>query len=114
MYAYGIPETPMRSQIVTTSPITWKQLERLNFKAVSNTFQSSHLNPISSEKQQPMNFKAVLEKYRQHSYNEKDKGERFERLMKAYLLTDPKYAPKLKKVWLWSEFPGKDDFRRLG
>ena len=56
-----------------------------------------------------MNFKAVLEKYRAYSFSEKDKGERFERLMKAYLLTDPKYAAKLEKVWLWSEFPGKDD-----
>jgi len=56
-----------------------------------------------------MNFKAVLDKYRKHSFSEKDKGERFERLMKAYLLTDPKYANRLKKVWLWSEFPGKND-----
>lgn len=56
-----------------------------------------------------MNFKAVLEKYRKYSFNEKDKGERFEHLMKAYLLTDPKYTAKLKKVWLWSEFPGKED-----
>jgi predicted helicase len=56
-----------------------------------------------------MNFHKVLEKYRKYSFSEKDKGERFERLMKAYLLTDPKYMYKLKKVWLWSEFPGKED-----
>ena len=29
--------------------------------------------------------------------------------MKAYLLTDPKYSNKFKKVWLWSEFPSKND-----
>ena len=29
--------------------------------------------------------------------------------MQAYLLTDPKYTSKLKKVWLWSEFHGKND-----
>lgn len=51
----------------------------------------------------------MLRKYRQISFSERDKGDRFERLMKAYLLTDPKYAYKFKKVWLWSEFPGKDD-----
>ena len=56
-----------------------------------------------------MNFKAVLAKYRKYAFSEKDKGERFERLMKGYLLTDSKYKDKLKKVWLWSEFPGKDD-----
>lgn len=54
-------------------------------------------------------FTKVLDKYRKISFSEKDKGERFERLMKAYLLTDPKYANLFKKVWLWSEFPGKND-----
>ena len=54
-------------------------------------------------------FNFILEKYRKISFSEKDKGERFERLMKAYLLTDPKYAYKFKKVWLWAEFPAKKD-----
>jgi len=56
-----------------------------------------------------MSFNKILDKYRRISFSEKDKGERFERLMKAYLLTDPKYTAKFQKVWLWSEFPGKDD-----
>lgn len=54
-------------------------------------------------------FAIILEKYRKYSFSQKDKGERFERLMKAYLLTDPKYAYKFKKVWLWNEFPGRLD-----
>ncbi len=54
-------------------------------------------------------FRTILEKYRKISFSEKDKGERFERLMKAYLLTDPKYAYKFKKIWLWTEFPGRKD-----
>jgi len=56
-----------------------------------------------------MSFIKVLEKYRENSFSQKDKGERFERLMKAYLLTDPKYAYKFKKVWLWDEFFAKND-----
>jgi predicted helicase len=56
-----------------------------------------------------MSFINILSKYRKISFSEKDKGERFERLIKAYLLTDPKYAYKFKKVWLWNEFPGKQD-----
>ena len=56
-----------------------------------------------------MSFNKILDKYRKISYSERDKGERFERLIKAYLLTDPKYAYKFKKVWLWSEFPSKQD-----
>lgn len=54
-------------------------------------------------------FNTILEKYRKISFSERDKGDRFERLMKAYLLTDPKYAYKFKKVWLWNEFPSKAD-----
>ncbi len=54
-------------------------------------------------------FGAILNKFRQISFSERDKGDRFERLMQSYLYTDPKYA-HLKKVWLWSEFPHRHDF----
>jgi predicted helicase len=56
-----------------------------------------------------MSFNKILEKYRKISFSERDKGARFERLMQAYLLTDPQYAYLFKKVWLWEEFPGKND-----
>jgi predicted helicase len=56
-----------------------------------------------------MPFNTILEKYRQISFSERDKGDRFERLMQAYLLTDPTYANKFSKVWLWSEFPYRKD-----
>jgi predicted helicase len=56
-----------------------------------------------------MSFKNILEKYRKISFSERDKGDRFERLMQAYLLTDPKYSYQFKNVWLWNEFPGKKD-----
>ncbi len=56
-----------------------------------------------------MIFLKILDKYRKISFSERDKGDRFERLMQAYLLTDPQYAHQFRKVWLWDEFPGKDD-----
>lgn len=56
-----------------------------------------------------MSFLKILEKYRKISFSERDKGDRFERLMQAYLLTDPQYANQFKKVWLWNEFPAKND-----
>jgi len=59
-----------------------------------------------------MGFQAILEKYRKISFSERDKGDRFERLMRAYLQTDPTYAYKFKKVWLWGEFPYRQDFWR--
>jgi predicted helicase len=56
-----------------------------------------------------VSFKTILEKYRKISFSELDKGRRFERLMQAYLQTDPQFANKFKNVWLWNEFPGKSD-----
>lgn len=54
-------------------------------------------------------FNSLLEKYRKISFSERDKGDRFERLMQAYLKTDTQYANQFKEVWLWNEFPGKND-----
>jgi predicted helicase len=56
-----------------------------------------------------MSFQKILDKYRKLSFSERDKGNRFERLMQAYLQTDPKYAHKFKKIWLWGEFPSRSD-----
>lgn len=51
----------------------------------------------------------ILSNYRDFSFSERDKGDRFERLMQAYLKTDPKYLTTFKEVWLWNEFPAKSD-----
>ena len=56
-----------------------------------------------------MSFQKILDKYRKIAFSERDKGDRFERLMQAYLKTDPKYAFLFKNVWMWNEFPGKLD-----
>jgi predicted helicase len=56
-----------------------------------------------------MSFTTILDKYRKIAFSERDKGDRFERLMQAYLQTDPKYAYRFKHVWLWNEFLGKLD-----
>lgn len=54
-----------------------------------------------------MSFSKVLNKYRFLSHTQKDKGDKFERLMQRYLQTDPVYADELKHVWLWVDFPYK-------
>lgn len=56
-----------------------------------------------------MSFQKILDKYRKISFSERDKGDRFERLMQAYLKTDPKYAYQFKEVWMWDEFPQRGD-----
>lgn len=57
-----------------------------------------------------MPFHEILAAYRKESFSERDKGDRFERLMQAYLKTDPQYAYRFKNVWLWNEFSARSDF----
>jgi predicted helicase len=54
-------------------------------------------------------FQQILNKFRKEAFSEKDKGDRFERLMQLYLLTEPYYANVFKEVWLWNEFPFRND-----
>ena len=51
----------------------------------------------------------VLREIRLKAMTEKEKGTDFERLMKLWFKTDPRYS-NLEKVWLWEEFPGRKDF----
>ena len=51
----------------------------------------------------------ILTEIRQKSLTEKEKGTDFERLMKLWFLTDPRYS-NLERVWLWEEFPARKDF----
>ena len=51
----------------------------------------------------------ILKEIRLKASTEKEKGGDFERLMKLWFLTDPRYS-NLEKVWLWEEFPCRKDF----
>lgn len=54
-------------------------------------------------------FQNILNQFRKEATTEKDKGTRFERLMQLYLQTEPFYASRFKNVWLWNEFPFRQD-----
>ena len=56
-----------------------------------------------------MTFNEVLNKFRAESFTQKDKGTQFERLMRSWLLSDPRYS-NLTEVWMWEDFPSKKDF----
>ena len=51
----------------------------------------------------------ILYIFRTESFTQKDKGTRFERLMRSWLLSDPRYS-NLTDVWMWEDFPSKADF----
>lgn len=55
-------------------------------------------------------IKDILTHFRAKSFTEKDKGTQFERLMRAWLRTDARYANLFETVWLWEEFPSRSDF----
>lgn len=56
-----------------------------------------------------MQLQYILDVFRKLSLSEREKGARFENLMKRWFLTDPRYS-NLEKVWLWEEFPSRKDF----
>jgi predicted helicase len=55
-------------------------------------------------------FENIIQKYRDTSFSERDKGYRFERLMQSFLKTYPLYGSEFTDVWLWKEFPSNKDF----
>ena len=51
----------------------------------------------------------ILHDIRLKAMTEREKGTDFERLMKLWFMTDPRFN-ELEKVWLWEEFPANKDF----
>ena len=56
------------------------------------------------------NIYDILSHFREKSFTEKEKGTQFERLMRAWLHTDPRFADRFEHVWLWEDFPARQDF----
>lgn len=57
-----------------------------------------------------LSFTDVLNKFRNEAFSERDKGTKFEKLMKSYLMIAPEYTGKFKEIWLWEDFPYRKDF----
>lgn len=55
-------------------------------------------------------FTKILDKFRGESLSKRDTGFRFERLMQTYLRTTSVYDGVFDCIWLWTEFPYKDQF----
>lgn len=57
-----------------------------------------------------MTIDELLETYREvFAMTEVEKGERFERLMKNFLLTYPVWRGKISAAWRWKDFPFRDE-----
>ena len=51
---------------------------------------------------------AALDELRATYLDQRDKGDRFERLIHAYLTNDPEWTARFTDVWLWSDWPGRN------
>ncbi|MCL1893712.1 MAG: DEAD/DEAH box helicase family protein [Holophagaceae bacterium] len=58
----------------------------------------------------PFSFDSLLSQYRTQAHSERDKGNKFERLVRGYLKTDRQYSNELKEVWLWEDFFARDEW----
>ena len=59
-------------------------------------------------------IKDILEYFREEARNNRDLGDKFERLIAAFLTKDPYYANHFSDVWLWMEWPGRNNMGDTG
>lgn len=57
-----------------------------------------------------MTLNKILELLEKNSESTREKGSKFEILIKNWFLTKKLYADNIKEIWLWDEFPYRDQF----
>ncbi|MEJ6467290.1 DEAD/DEAH box helicase [Fusobacterium ulcerans] len=57
-----------------------------------------------------MNLKAILKHMEEESFSKRDKGTRFEVLIKNWFLSTPLYCDNINEIWLWDKFPYREQF----
>ncbi|WP_323356548.1 DEAD/DEAH box helicase [Cyanobium gracile] len=61
-----------------------------------------------------MSILTILAEFREAALNNRDLGDKFERLIRRYLELDPQYAERFSNVWLWNEWPHKGEVGDIG
>jgi predicted helicase len=61
----------------------------------------------TAETQQRSTVDSVLDALRSSASNNRELGDSFERLMRAYLAIDPLYAERFAQIWLWQDWPDR-------
>ena len=56
----------------------------------------------------------ILEEFRDAALNNRDLGDRFERLICRYLELDPQYSERFSNVWMFNEWPRKGETGDIG
>lgn len=55
-------------------------------------------------------IRTILQQYRSESAFNRDLGDRFERLIRAYLKLDPQYVALFSDVWMWKDWPEREAY----
>ncbi|MBS0198082.1 MAG: DEAD/DEAH box helicase [Planctomycetes bacterium] len=56
----------------------------------------------------------ILNQFRDDARNNRDLGDRFERLILRYLELDPLHAERFSRVWMWNDWPDKGNVGDVG
>ena len=64
--------------------------------------------------QQIVTLDDVLQQFRDDARNNRDLGDRFERMMLRFFELDPIYADRFDKVWMWNDWPDKGAVGDIG
>ena len=59
-------------------------------------------------------LQTVLDQFREDARSNRDLGDRFERLILAYLQLDPLYVDRFSDAWMWNDFPHKGKVGDVG
>lgn len=69
---------------------------------------TAHFTPVTTT------IHELLSDLRALSLDERDKGDKFERLVKAYLKNDPEWVNRFEDVWSWTEWEGRGNLPDIG
>lgn len=62
----------------------------------------------------PTTLQTILDQFREDKRNNRDLGDRFERLIHRFIELDPLYAERFDKVWMWNDWPEKGNVGDIG
>jgi predicted helicase len=63
---------------------------------------------------QSVTLATILDQFREDARNNRDLGDRFERLMHRFYELDPIYKDRFSNVWMWNDWPGKGNVGDVG
>lgn len=76
---------------------------------------SSHqADAHASKSAAQIDIHTILDQFREDARNNRDLGDRFERLIRRYLELDPIYADWFSHVWMWNDWPQKGKVGDVG